>query len=239
VVNEMLLKKLGIRNPQDAIGKEINLWDGNKVANIVGVVRDFNVSSLRRPLMPVLMSTWKMVYQTINIRVKPGTEKTVLPFIEKLWTTAYPDYVYEYHFLDETIENFYKQENQLSQLYKIFAGIAIFISCLGLYGLVSFMAVQRTKEVGIRKVLGASVRNILYLLSKEFTLLIIVAFIISAPIAYYIMDEWLKNYSYRVPLSASIFILAILGSVLIAWLTVAHRAILAATANPVKSLRSE
>jgi ABC-type antimicrobial peptide transport system permease subunit len=101
------------------------------------------------------------------------------------------------------------------------------------------MAVQRTKEVGIRKVLGASVRNSLYLLSKEFTLLIIIAFIISAPIAYYIMNEWLKNYSYRVPLSASIFILAILGSVLIAWLTVAHRAILAATANPVKSLRSE
>ena len=185
------------------------------------------------------MSTWKSVYQTINIRIKPGTEKTVLPFIEKLWTSAYPDYVYEYHFLDETIENFYKQEDQLSQLYKIFAGIAIFISCLGLYGLVSFMAVQRTKEVGIRKVLGASVRNILYLLSKEFTLLIIIAFIISAPIAYYIMNEWLKNYSYRVPLSASIFILAILGSVLIAWLTVAHRAIHAATANPVKSLRSE
>ncbi len=233
VVNETLLKKLGIRNPQDAIGKEINFWDGNKVANIVGVVRDFNVNSLRRPLTPVVMSTWKSVYQTINIRIKPGTEKTVLPFIEKLWTSTYPDYVYEYHFLDETIENFYKQEDQLSQLYKIFAGIAIFISCLGLYGLVSFMAVQRTKEVGIRKVLGASVRNILYLLSKEFTLLIIVAFIISAPIAYYIMNEWLKNYSYRVPLSASIFIFAILGSILIAWLTVAHRAILAATANPV------
>jgi len=239
VVNETLLKKLGIRNPQDAIGKEINFWDGNKVANIVGVVRDFNVNSLRRPLAPVVMSTWKSVYQTINIRIKPGTEKTVLPFIEKLWTSAYPDFVYEYHFLDQTIENFYKQEDQLSQLYKIFAGIAIFISCLGLYGLVSFMAVQRTKEVGIRKVLGASVRNILYLLSKEFTLLIIVAFIISAPIAYYIMNEWLKNYSYRVPLSASIFILAILGSILIAWLTVAHRAILAATANPVTSLRSE
>jgi putative ABC transport system permease protein len=239
VVNETLLRKLGIRNPQDAIGKEINFWDGRKVANIVGVVRDFNVNSLRRPMTPVVMSTWKSVYQTINIRIKPGTEKTVLPFIEKLWTSTYPDYVYEYHFLDQTIENFYKQEDQLSQLYKIFAGIAIFISCLGLYGLVSFMAVQRTKEVGIRKVLGASVRNILYLLSREFTLLIVLAFIISAPIAYYIMNEWLKNYSYRVPLSASVFILAILGSVLIAWLTVAHRAIQAAMANPVKSLRSE
>ena len=147
--------------------------------------------------------------------------------------------MYDYQFLDQTIENFYKQENQLSQLYKIFAGIAIFISCLGLYGLVSFMAVQRTKEVGIRKVLGASVRNIIYLLSKEFTLLIILAFIIAAPIAYYIMYEWLKNYSYRIPLSASIFLLAIGSSILIAWITVAHRAISAAIANPITSLRSE
>ena len=239
VVNETLLKKLGIRNPEEAIGKEINFWDGRRVANIVGVVRDFNANSLRGPLAPVVLSTWKSVYQTINIRVKPGAEKTVLPFIEKLWIQTFPEYVYQYSFLDKTIENYYKQEDQLAQLYKIFAGIAIFISCLGLYGLVSFMAVQRTKEVGIRKVLGASVRNIIYLLSKEFTLLIIIAFIISAPIAWYIMHEWLKNYTYRISLSASIFVLAILSSIGIAWLTVAHRAIRAATANPVKSLRSE
>ena len=200
---------------------------------------DFNVNSLHRPLAPVVMSTWKSVYQNINIKIKPGTEKTVLPFIEKLWTSTYPDFVYEYHFLNKTIEGFYKQEEQLSQLYKIFAGIAIFISCLGLYGLVSFMAVQRTKEVGIRKVLGASVSNIILLLSKEFTVLIIIAFMISAPIAYYFMHEWLQNFAYRIPLSATIFILAILSSILIAWLTVAHRAFNAALANPIKSLRTE
>jgi len=239
VVNETLLRKLGIRNPQDAIGKEINFWDGGKVANIVGVIKDFNSYSLREPMAAVVLSTWKDVYQTINIKVKPGSEKAVLPFIEKLWTSTYPDYAYDYKFLDQTIENFYKQENQLSQLYKIFAGIAIFISCLGLYGLVSFMAVQRTKEVGIRKVLGASVRNIVFLLSKEFTILIIIAFAVSAPIAYYVMHKWLQNYTYRISLSASIFILAILSSVLIAWLTVGHRAIRSAMANPVKSLRTE
>jgi hypothetical protein len=111
--------------------------------------------------------------------------------------------------------------------------------CLGLYGLVSFMAVQRTEEIGIRKVLGASVRTIIYLLSKEFTLLIILAFMISAPIAWYLMHEWLKNYAYQIPLSASIFLLAIGSSILIAWLTVAHRAINAALANPITSLRSE
>jgi len=187
----------------------------------------------------VVLSTWKAVYQTINIKIKPGTEKNVLPYIEKLWKSVYPDYVYEFQFLDKTIENFYRQENQLAQLYKIFAGIAIFISCLGLYGLVSFMAVQRTKEVGIRKVLGASVSNIIYLLSREFTLLILLAFVISAPVGWYLMHQWLNNYSYRIPLSPSIFVLAIVSSVLIAWITVAHRAIRAALANPVRSLRNE
>ncbi len=239
VVNETLLRKLGITNPQDAVGKQLDFWDGQKVGNIVGVIRDFNSYSLREPMAPVVLSTWKDVYQTINIKVKPGAEKRVLPYVEKIWTSEYPDYAYDYKFLDKTIENFYKQEDQLSQLYKIFAGIAIFISCLGLYGLVSFMAVQRTKEVGIRKVLGASARNIVYLLSKEFTVLIIIAFVISAPLAWYIMHQWLQNYTYRIPLSASIFILAIISSVLIAWITVAHRAIMAARANPVKSLRTE
>ena len=239
VVNETLLRKLGINDPQAAIGKEINFWDGNKAARIVGVIRDFNSYSLREPMAPVVLSTWKDVYQTINIKIKPGTEKAVLPFIEKLWNENFSDYVYDYKFLDDTIASFYKQENQLSILYKIFAAIAIFISCLGLYGLVSFMAVQRTKEVGIRKVLGASARHIVYLMSKEFTLLIIIAFAISAPVAYYIMHKWLQNYTYRIPLSASIFLLAIVGSIIIAWITVGQRAIKSALANPVKSLRTE
>ena len=239
VVNETLLRKLGIRNPKDAIGKEMSFWDGPFKAPIVGVVRDFNSFSLKQPMAPVVLSTWKDVYQTINIKMKAGAEKSTLAFVEKLWSQVYPDYVYQYQFLDETIANFYKQENQLSMLYKIFAGIAIFISCLGLYGLVSFMAVQRTKEMGIRKVLGATARNIVYLLSKEFTLLIIIAFAISAPDAYYIMHKWLQNYTYRIQLGVSIFLLAIIGSIIIAWITVGHRAIKAAVANPVKSLRTE
>ncbi|HVX27810.1 MAG TPA: ABC transporter permease [Parafilimonas sp.] len=239
VVNETLLKKLGITNPNDAIGKQIDFWDGDKVGTISGVIKDFNTYSLREAMAPVVLSSWKDVYHTINIKIKPRSEKTVLPYIQKLWTSTYPDYVYDYTFLDKTIENFYKQEDQLSQLYKIFAVIAIFISCLGLYGLVSFMAAQRTKEVGIRKVLGASARNIVFLLSKEFTVLIIIAFAISAPVAYYIMHQWLQNYAYKIPLGASIFILAIISSIVIAWITVAHRAIKAALANPVKSLRTE
>jgi predicted permease len=239
VVNETLLKKLGIRNPQEAIGREINLWDGGKVANIVGVVKDFNVYSLKEPMAPVILGAWKNVYQTAGIKIKPGTETKVLPFIEKLWNENFPDYVYEYKFLDQTIADFYKNESRLSILYKIFAGLAIFISCLGLYGLVSFMALQRTKEMGIRKVLGASARNIVYLLSREFTLLIIIAFVIAAPIGYFTMQGWLQNYSYRIQLGASVFLLAIAGSIIISWITVGYRAIKAALANPVKSLRTE
>ncbi|MDP9230131.1 MAG: FtsX-like permease family protein, partial [Bacteroidota bacterium] len=239
VVNETLLKKLGVTDPKKAIGKQIDFWEGKMVGQIVGVVRDFNSYSLREPMAPVVLSTWKNVYQTINIKVKQGEEKKVLALVEKEWNATFPNYVYEYQFLDETINNFYKQENQLSQLYKIFAAIAIFISCLGLYGLVSFMVVQRTKEVGIRKVLGANVANIVYLLSKEFSLLILVAFAIAGPVAYYIMHKWLQNYTYRIPLGASIFLLAIISSMLIAWITVGHRAIRAALANPVKSLRTE
>ena len=239
VVNETLLKKLGVTDPKQAIGKQVDFWDGGMITTIVGVIRDFNSLSLRRAMTPVVMSTWKKVYQTINIKIQPGKEKEVLAYTERVWNKAFPDYVYEYKFLDKTIENFYKQENQLSQLYKIFAAIAIFISCLGLYGLVSFMAVQRTKEVGIRKVLGASAGRIILLFSKEFTLLIGIAFIIATPFAYYFMHEWLQNFSYRIELGIGIFMIAILFSVLIAWIAVGYRALRAALANPVKSLRTE
>jgi putative ABC transport system permease protein len=162
-----------------------------------------------------------------------------LASIEKLWSNAFPNEIYQYQFLDEKIADFYKSEAQLSTLYKLFAGIAIFISCLGLYGLVSFMAVQRTKEVGIRKTLGATVGHIVYLFSKEFTVLILVAFAISAPLGWYFMNKWLQGFTYKITLGPGIFMLAIAASVIIAWITVGYKAVGAALANPVKSLRSE
>ncbi len=240
VVNETLVKKLGIRNPKDAVGKYIKLWDDkNKYAPIVGVVKDFNIGSLKDAIPPVLMSSWKDVYQVINIKIQPANITQTLSSVEKLWNNTFPNGLYEYQFLDGKIADFYKTENQLSALYKIFAGIAIFISCLGLYGLVSFMAVQRTKEVGIRKTLGASVSHIVYLFSKEFTILILIAFAISAPLGWYFMQKWLQDFTYKITLGPQIFVLAIIVSVIIAWLTVGYKAIRAALANPVTSLRSE
>jgi ABC-type antimicrobial peptide transport system permease subunit len=171
--------------------------------------------------------------------MRPDKTKETLASVEKLWTSTYPDFVYEYQFLDEKIDRFYRQENQLSKLYTIFAAIAIFISCLGLYGLVSFMATQKIKEVGIRKVLGASIGNIVYLFSREFTLLILLSFCIAAPLAWYIMNQWLQDFTYRIKPGVGIFALAIIGSIIIAWITVGYRSLRAALANPVKSLRSE
>ena len=163
----------------------------------------------------------------------------LLPRSHRSGKQIYPDFVFEYSFIDQAVADYYKQENQLSQLYKIFSGIAIFISCLGLYGLISFMAVRRNREIGIRKVLGATPGNIVFLLSREFTLLITIAFLIACPFAWYFMVKWLQQYSFRIDLGAGFFILTILASLIIAWLTVGYSAIRAATANPVKSLRTE
>ena len=159
--------------------------------------------------------------------------------IQKTWDEFLPEYANTSSFMDENISKFYQQEDQLSLLYKIFAGIAIFISCLGLYGLVSFMAVQRTKEIGVRKVLGATVRNIIYLFSKEFTILILIGFAVAVPVAWYMMNEWLTNFAYRININAKVFGIAVLLSIIIAWITVGYKSIKAALANPVKSLRTE
>ncbi|HEY4935787.1 MAG TPA: FtsX-like permease family protein, partial [Puia sp.] len=239
VINEAFLKKLGIRDPKEAIGAKIFIMGTDKSGRITGVVQDFNDVSLRNPISPVLMSTWKELYQTVNIKIAESDIGQTLTNIEKLMKESFPNDVYEYRFLDENIAGYYKQEEQLSQLYKIFAGIAIFISCLGLYSLVSFMTIQRTKEVGIRKTLGASVGNIVYLFSKEFTWLILLSFVISAPIAWYLMHQWLQNYAYHVIPGPGVFFLAISVSIFIASISVGYKAVSAALANPVTSLRSE
>ena len=237
VVNETVVKNLGIKTAQAAIGKKV-IVDG-KICPIVGVVKDFHINSLRDAIIPVVLTTIKGAYGLTNIKINLNQAKTVIESMRGIWNKNFPDYVFEYHFLDQTVADYYKQENQLSQLYKIFSGIAIFISCLGLYGLVAFMAVQRKKEIGIRKVLGAPVRDIVVMLSKEFTVLIIIAFLIASPIAWYYMHRWLEQYTYRITIDIWFFAGTILCSLLIAWLTVGYTAIKAAIANPVKSLRTE
>lgn len=239
LVNESLVKALGIKKTEDILNKPMTTWHDQIKGTVVGVLKDFNDRSFRNDLAPMLITPDIAMYNQVGIKLATTSMSSTLQSIKKVFDQTFPDFVFEYKFLDEKIAGFYKQENQLSQLYKIFAAIAIFLSCLGLYGLASFMAVQRIKEVGIRKVLGASAGNIVYLFSKEFIILIAVAFAIATPIAWYYMHQWLQDYVYRINISWWLFAIGGLASIIIALATISFQAVKAAMANPVKSLRSE
>ncbi|MDP9076704.1 MAG: ABC transporter permease [Bacteroidota bacterium] len=238
VVNETFIHKLGIKRAEDALGKTIT-FDNYANLPIVGVVADFKTNSMREEIKPLVIYPAKKSEQEIAVKIEGQKLTKTAAAVQNLWKNNYPEYVYTGFFVDDSIAKFYMQENQLEQIYKIFAIIAIFISCLGLYGLVSFMAVQRTREVGIRKVLGASIGSIVYLFSKEFIALIAVAFAIGAPAAWYLMNGWLQTFAYRISPGLWVFAAAIATSLLIGWATVGYKAVRAALANPVKSLRSE
>jgi len=238
VVNETLVKDLGLQRPEDALGKTINL-ENKHFGQIVGVIKDFHVSSLKDPVRAVLMSTWKDRYGVANIKLRSENIGQTLADIKNAWSRTFPGLDFSYSFLDKSIENFYWQENQLSKIYKIFAAIAILISCLGLYGFVTFMALQKTKEISVRKVLGASAGSIVILMSKEFTILVLMAFAIAVPIAYYFMHQWLQGYAYRIHLGIGIFLLALVTSIVIAWITIGYQSIKSAVANPTGGLKAE
>ncbi|OMP78432.1 ABC transporter permease [[Flexibacter] sp. ATCC 35208] len=239
VVNETLAKTLGYREPADIVGKRMAFFDDQVSGLIIGVVKDFRANSLKEPVSPLVLMNNTSWYRTLNVKIDPDQMPEALAAIEKTCKTAWPTYLYEYEFMDDLLKDFYQEEIQLSALYKLFAFVAMFISCLGLYGLVSLMVVQRRKEVGIRKVLGASVMDVLVLLSKEFTLLVIIGFIIAAPLAAYFMQGWLATFNVRIALQANLFLLTIGGALVIAWMTVGIRTIKAALANPAKAIRTE
>ncbi len=239
VVNELFVKKLGYNSPQDVIGKTVALSNWSRSIPIVGVIKDYNNKPFRDALTPLMITTEYNTYEWIAVRMKTGGMNVTMDAVSKLFTSFYPTYLYDPVFLDERVERFYHNEALTAQLFKIFSFLAILISCFGLYGLVSFMAVQKTKEVGIRKVLGASLSNIVYMFSREFTLLVVIAFIIAAPVAYYFMNNWLAGFHYHISIGLGVFILTVLTSIIIAWLTVSYKAVKAALVNPVKSLKSE
>ncbi|WP_439883231.1 ABC transporter permease [Pontibacter sp. MBLB2868] len=239
IINETMRRKLGITNPSEALGKSIALGRGDVKGHIVGVVDDFHQNSLHDPIDPAIMLANPDNYWFLSAKIDMRNKQEALQHLEKVWNKAYPDDVFDYEFLDESIARFYQDEARQSKLFKIFSVIAIFIGCLGLYGLVAFMAAQRTKEVGIRKVLGASLFNITVLFSKEFVKLVLIAFVLAVPIAYYLMNNWLQDFTYRISLDYWPFILAGIATLVIAILTMSSQAIKAALTNPVMSLKSE
>jgi len=235
ILNEKAVRAMGM-TPASAIGKPLTMWDIK--GTIVGVVKDFNFKAIQTQIEPMVIRL-NRYGGVVIVRTQPGATEATIRAMEKISTALNPAYPFSYGFVDQEIENLYKGEKQLGNLFNVFAILAIFISCMGLYGLSAFMAEQRTKEIGVRKVLGASVGNVVYLLSLNFTRLILIATVIAIPFAWFAIDSWLKGFAYRVSVSWTIFLLASLAALVVAWITVGYESIKAAIANPVKSLRSE
>ncbi|HEV2483308.1 MAG TPA: FtsX-like permease family protein, partial [Puia sp.] len=239
LITRKTLETLGFRRPEDALNKEMSTGDNFIKGPIVGVLSDFHSTGFKDQYSPVFITPHIRLYRMAGIKLSPMNMSVSMSAIEALWEKTFPDFLFEYQFLDDAIAGFYKEENRQTQLYKIVAGIAIFLGCLGLYGLISFMAAQRRKEVGIRKVLGASTSGITYLFLKEFLVLIVVAFLIASPISGYLMNRWLEDYAYRIHLNWWIFLLSGAATVVITLLTISYTAIRAALANPVNVLRAD
>ncbi len=237
VVNQALLKEIGIASPAEAIGQIVE-FQGRDIP-IQGVVQDFHTQSMRDKIAPVMMLDYARPCNQVALRLQTADLKGTLATVESLWKQSYTGYDYEYEFLDDKVADLYQREERLSSVLAVAAGVIILISCLGLYGLVTFMAEQKTKEIGVRKVLGASVLNIVGLFSREFVKLVVIAFAVAAPLAYYATNSWLQGFAYKITLGWEVFVGGILATLLVALLTVSYRSLRAARANPVDSLRSE
>lgn len=234
ILNETAVKEFGFEDP---LGKKIRIW-GDK-GKTIGVVKDFHSASMHLNIEPVAFRLSADRLWMFSIKISSEDIPQTIAFLEDTWKKFSPEYPFEYSFLDEQVDRMYKTEQRLGKSFLYFTIIAIFIAYLGLFGLVSFSAERRTKEIGIRKVLGAQISNITWLVSKEFLLLVFVANIIAWPVAYYVMYKWLQNFAYRINLGLGIFLASGMMALIIALLTVSYQSIKAATANPVDSLRYE
>jgi putative ABC transport system permease protein len=237
IINKKAMVVMGL-TPGNVIGADLEMWNGR--GKIVGLTNDFNNDNLHRGIEPLIFLYSKNTGFNYYIRINGNAPvNTTLASIESTFKKYSPAYPFEYSFLDEVFAKEYRTETIIGKLSLIFTAIAILISCLGLFGLAAYSAIKRTKEIGVRKVLGASVSNIVALLSKDFIMLVVIAIVIAAPLAYFIMHRWLQDFAYRTNISLLIFIAAGLLAVMIALATISFQAIKAAIANPVKSLRTE
>ncbi|QEM16563.1 FtsX-like permease family protein [Mucilaginibacter sp. P4] len=246
IINNTYATLLGFDNPNDAIGKQLNWFDGRNIS-IIGVVADFNQRSLHSAIYPSIITSGSPIprpMMTLHISLKPETAggnewKTAITNMGKAWKKAYPDDDFDCHFYDETIARFYDDEQHTSTLLNCATGISILISCLGLLGLAVYTTNQRTKEIGIRKVFGASVAQIVILLSTELISLILLAFIVVTPIAWYAVNKWMEGFVDHVAISWWVFVISGAGMLLIGLFTLSFRTIRAGMAPPAKSLRNE
>ncbi|MEM1135566.1 MAG: ABC transporter permease [Bacteroidota bacterium] len=239
VVNETLTKKLGFLNPEEAIGKVIGTGINNINAEIKGVIADFHTRSLHEEIKPVILMKFPKLYFNAGIRFSGGNIRSTMKTVGNVWNSIFPGYFFEYDYMDDTIKNLYKKEERTFRISQAFAGIAIFIGCLGLLGLSAFMVNQRKKEIGVRKILGASYSSIIFLFSKEFLKLLLIAFVLAAPIAWFLMKNWLTDFAYQVAIGLDVFVFTIIlvGSATL--ITISFQSVKAALESPVKALKAD
>ena len=238
VINQKFLSMMGLSNPYDAVGREV-FYNKDYPLTITGVVSDFHLNPFKTEIKPLMIGMRKKYLDVANLKIDPLRQQEILANLESKWKIVYPDEPFKYNFLEDNIYKLYKTEEQTYRMFNLFAGIAIFISCLGLYGLVAFMSLQKKKEIGIRKVLGASITQIIYLFSKEFILLILAALLLAGPLGFYMMNSWLKDYVYRINITWDLFAITLCIAMLIALITVGYQSTKSALRNPAESLKSE
>ncbi len=236
IVNEALVKDLGWDEP---LGKQFGVSWEDTLGTVIGVVKDFNFNSLHHKIQPLYISSQNWGYDEMSVKISPQNYAAALGHLEKIWNEHVPDRPFQYVFLDDHFAALYLSDKQVSQIVGVIAGLAIFTACLGLFGLAAITTEQRTKEIGIRKLLGASLSNLIVLLAQNFARLVLLAFLIAAPVAYFIMQNWLQNFVYRIDIGWWVFLLAGGSALMIALATVSAHAIKAALANPVEALRYE
>lgn len=239
IVNEEAVVRLGFSNVEEAIGSKITFYTGSKEpATIIGVLRDFYLRSPKEEQIPMLFR-YREGASYFSLKLKTGNTHETMAFVKKTWEEVFPGTVFHYFFIDEKYDQQYRADTQFGQVIASFSGLAVFIACLGLFGLSAFTIVQRTKEIGIRKALGASVFQIVHLLSKDFIKVVMIATLLALPIAYYAVEQWLSSYAVRIPVGALIFAIPVVAILLIALFTVSFQTIKTARENPVNSLKQE
>ncbi|RYF85518.1 MAG: FtsX-like permease family protein, partial [Chitinophagaceae bacterium] len=233
ILNETAVREAGIKDP---VGKMFQLWDVK--ATIIGVVKDFHYASLKTRIEPAAFY-YTPANNRLFIKTTGRDAQKAIASVQMLWSKYSPAFPFRYTFVDEEYDSMYRTEQRTGKLFNIFAVVAILISCLGLFGLAAYTAQVKTKEIGIRKISGASIPNIVGLLTTDFIKPVLISFVLALPVTYYLLTKWLENYHFQMPLSIWLFILPPLMILVIAMITISSQTIRAATANPVKSLRSE
>jgi putative ABC transport system permease protein len=244
IINETAVSELGLGSAEQAIGKTLSwpTWrnpDSLKTGPVIGVVKDFHYKSLHEIIEPAVLQIYPEAYSKVAVKITGANIETTIDQISNEWSRYSPDYPIEYNFLDESFGKMYKGEDKLKTLLTLFTAITIFVSCLGLLGLAANAAERRKKELGVRKVLGATVRDLVVLLSKDLVKLVLVSILLASPVAWYFMNQWLDNFPYRITISWQMFAVAGVLAVVLALLTVSFQTVKSALANPVKNLRTE